>query len=452
MPNAHLEVPAELVDAIVRGRCVAFIGAGFVFGAVPDWVGLLGSIAALVGHEAQEAVRPLIGPATKGSAGPRPTALELEAAAQILRDMVTDGVDEGALAWEMKVHQALEHGTVVDSVETRVRLLREIPFRALLTTNFDRILDPIASGPIGDDLGPAAYAAVLRNDQRWWERSEWRGAGSRMRTPLVKLHGNADGTLKHPVVLARTDYRRRLYEDHRYANFVRSVFSQYTILFLGVSFTDAYLNELRSEVLSFIGVPGGSDGKPWGYAVRSAEESPPAMQEFMVRHEGIEVLPYSVVDGSHDGFDDWLAAIAAKTSADARLDQLLGTQEIIWIDPMPGNNTYGMNILAGGPRHGKGALGRVVTCLNGAKDLRDEHRNAALVITHFGHRALDESVAHDVLERIRGWPIRPPVVVFASENEKVAENRLKVLRRGASEYVTRWAELFESIERIFGRR
>lgn len=44
----------------------------------------------------------------------------------------------------------------------------------------------------------------------------------------------------------------RLYAEPGYLNVLRSLFLTKTILFLGFSFTDEYLNELRSEVLSYL--------------------------------------------------------------------------------------------------------------------------------------------------------------------------------------------------------
>jgi hypothetical protein len=337
------------------------------------------------------------------------------------------------------VHDVLCERSQPHKASERVALLQEIPFRAVLTTNIDPILQ-------GSSLDPGLYASVLREDHTWWGRSDWTSPTSPDRTPIVKLHGHADGQDGRPVVLARTDYRRRIYEDHGYPNFLRCVFARYTLLFLGVSFTDAYLNELRSEVLSFIRKPGDED-PPWGYAVMGRPHDAKGWRQFMRAHEGIEVLLYPSGQ-DHTGFDRWLRAIADCTSVTRRLDHLLAQQSVVWIDPDQGDNSHGIRILEG---EGRGGCRRRVELLQRPDQLRDEHAQAALLITRFGHRE-GGADAFDVLDRLRSWPERPPVVIFANENEHVAHNRLEVLRRGAWEYATGWPELFEAIERLFGRR
>ena len=68
---------------------------------------------------------------------------------------------------------------------------------------------------------------------------------------MLKLHGEV-GPVGEDVVFTQRDYRERLYSSAAYMTFLRSLFATSTVLFLGVSFTDAYLNELRSEVLAML--------------------------------------------------------------------------------------------------------------------------------------------------------------------------------------------------------
>ena len=72
---------------------------------------------------------------------------------------------------------------------------------------------------------------------------------------VVKLHGDIDLITERSdpeVVLTRTDYRKLLFEDSRYSNFLRALLATRTILFLGFSFSDGYLNLLRSEILALL--------------------------------------------------------------------------------------------------------------------------------------------------------------------------------------------------------
>lgn len=426
-------VPDALVDAILGGRCVGFVGAGFSSGAVPSWKQMLTALAVAHGL-----------PHIAGFVDKATTALELEAAAQLIKDHVV-GIEGDAdihltRKWEESVQRATAPShPIAGSTQRRISLLRDIPFRAVLTTNFDSLLDAHFAPSKGDDI--AAYAGVLRDHQPWWSRSDWQQVG--IRTPLIHLHGRANGQVDDPIVLARSDYRRRLYEDHRYANFVRSVFSRYTMLFLGVSFTDAYLNELRSEVLSFVHLRSSAD--PWGYAV--TDRNDPSWSRFLRDHEGIEALAYTA-DQQHSRFDRWLEAICQRTSPRQRMSQLLGQRRIVWVDPNEIANGLGLEVLGG--RRSEG--GRVELLRHPGEVDEHEHASAALLITRFGHRGPDRSDAFDVLARVSTWAERPPVVVFAGENQHVAVNRERALRRGGYEYATTWEALFEAIERLFGGR
>ena len=46
-----MRIPHRLVDEIAEGRCVAFVGAGFVMPTVPGWVDLLADLATLTPPE-----------------------------------------------------------------------------------------------------------------------------------------------------------------------------------------------------------------------------------------------------------------------------------------------------------------------------------------------------------------------------------------------------------------
>ena len=55
-----MEIPQPLVDAVLGGRCVAFVGAGFSAPVVPTWADLLRGIAG--GDARVDALLEKIGP------------------------------------------------------------------------------------------------------------------------------------------------------------------------------------------------------------------------------------------------------------------------------------------------------------------------------------------------------------------------------------------------------
>jgi hypothetical protein len=314
----------------------------------------------------------------------------------------------------------------------RCRLLHSIPFKAILTTNYDASLT-------GEPASPATYWDVLRHERAWWNSAPPRPGGRARVTPVIKLHGDANGNPEiAPLVLGRAAYRSRLYDDPSYATFLRAVFAQYTVLFIGVSFTDAYLNELRSEILKVIGP---RPEQPWGYAI--INRPAPELIAFFENHESIRVLPDPTDDFS--GFDRWLAAISEQTSIEGRLRALLADRKIVWVDPNPQNNERGHELLR------QSAI---------VEPLRDEalldeatHAGADLVLCNFGHEAPGRARAFRVLQRLAPWGTRPPVIVFAGvgPEQQLRANREACLRRGAAEYTVGWGELYRTIEIVLGR-
>jgi hypothetical protein len=150
-------IPDHLINEILVGNCVAFIGAGFSAPAVPNWDALLSGIAAdsKVSAKAEERVQKLLKPHDRMSS--RGT-FDREAAAQILQDEL--GKEDFGSVVERVVRQG-DTETGREVVEDRIRLLLEIPFQSILTTNFDHFL----AGQIGND---EVYRDILRKTRDPW--------------------------------------------------------------------------------------------------------------------------------------------------------------------------------------------------------------------------------------------------------------------------------------------
>jgi hypothetical protein len=435
------QAPQHLVDEIKRGRCIAFVGAGFSAPVTPSWADLLKELAGRVPD----------GALVQQVATAR-TATDYEMLGQLIKERLGDRYEPEVQDVLNRRDDVMKSPTTTSTtaaykagrpavMKRRLQLLEDIPFKAILTLNVDPLLRARTARrkkvPRAE-LSAATRWDVLRGDLAWWERADPDGRFD-IRPPVLKLHGDANGSDKHaPVVLARGDYRRLLYEDARYANFLRAVFSSHTVLFMGVSFTDAYLNELRSEILAFLQAK--SNATPW-YAI--LEDKSPEVQGYFKEHEGIEVLAYdSKARPPFSGFDRWLEAIQAQTSPRSRLKTLLAGKRIVWVDKNVRQNAPGIVELLD--------AGAELEVLNSAADLGPRHASVDLVLTCFGYRR-GGAAAFDVMARVNEWPERPPAMVFAS-GHNAEENRAAFLRRGGWEYASGWQELFRLIEKLFGRR
>ena len=415
MPTTTDPVPQHLVDEIAAGRCVAFVGAGFSAPAVPAWTGLLEGLAekAVLDDDARTWLGELI-----GHGGAR----DLEAAAQVLQ--VAMGSDFDPALAEVLVERGHP-----ERIAERRQLLAGIPFDAILTTNFDHFL-------VGDVPGPDAYQRILREPaRRWWEPRYWSGEEG---APVLKLHGEV-GPVGDEVVFTQRDYRERLYSSPAYMTFLRSLFATRTVLFLGVSFTDAYLNELRSEVLAMLDHR--SDDRPVAYAVLN--DVKPHQQRYLSHHEGLGVIGYDTAGGTDwSGFEQVLRALHDATNPRALLGRALAGRRLVWADSEPDDTSYGAKLLVDAAA-GTGGDTRVDQ-VRSAEEAADVLRSAAVDLV-----IVDRPLAERLLTTMRAEDLRAPVVVFARGDADDAGRRA-ALALGATDSLHEWADLFREIERVLG--
>jgi hypothetical protein len=402
---------SDLVAEIKRGNCVAFIGAGFSAPAVPGWRGLLVRLTKeLEGDAEADRLDANIGAMND---------TDLAAVAQRLRDDHSDAF-----------HGALERhasgATTNERMQERLRLVREIPFASILTTNFDGLLP----GTLAD---AQRYREVLRGGAGTWTASRHWGAGA---TNAVKLHG---AIADKRVVFSRREYREQLYSNPAYLTFLRSLFSTRTVLYLGFSFTDAYLNELRSEVLSLLGHRKGD--APIAYAIVADVKE--HTRRFYAEHEGIALLDYPS-NPDHVGFDERLRELHAQTSPRKRLGDLVSKRRIVWMDPNRENNAEGVELLRS--VSDRCDIVEVRTVDEAIAAMREPGSKTDLVLSHWGYDPLRKPAAERLLREMRRQDLFAPVIVFASP---LPENRSAATRLGALAYEHDWPALFASIERLF---
>lgn len=434
--KAFFEGPAfdDLVNDVVSGRVLAFVGAGF---AVPafglQWHQLLTALAKPHPELSARVTRLL---------GEKKTNTEYEAAAQIIQD-------------ELGPKRLREHlvpllskptGALSGAMQERLAHLRTIPFEAILTTNFDTLLQ-------GSRATPAVFGELLRRPPgHWWDSQYWesenRGA------PVIKLHGDLAES-ESLLVFSRRDYRERLYKDTSYATFLRSVLATRTVLYLGFSFRDAYLNELRSEVLAMLGHAPRT--KPTAYAVMNDVDKD--LIDYSRDHEGIHVFSYPSQTGlGHAAFDQFLSALHARTNPIALLGNVVGGKRILWLDRHAENNDRGHEVLmrAAAKAQSPCTIDTPATWEE-AMALMDAPgtRPYDLVLTHWGEgqaalrSGASAAVAERFLEELRTSRHRVPALVFAAKRGADAR-KARALGAGALGYVCDWGELFREIERVFG--
>lgn len=212
----------DIAAGAAEGSLVAFVGAGVSFNAgLPTWGGLLWALAKAAGMADAEAEAMMRLPSFLD----RATILE-----QRLVGAQRDGGDpEGVLG------RAVCEQLKCDTLALQHCLIAGIPFRGVVTTNYDTLLErATASADVGLDVLPYE---PLRN----------RGPADRVpRRWLLKMHGCV--TAPEDIVLTRADYAR--YDERRQAlaGLLQSQLLTKRLLFVGFSLSDDNFHRILESV------------------------------------------------------------------------------------------------------------------------------------------------------------------------------------------------------------
>src|SRR5690606_25123563 len=197
---------------------------------------------------------------------------------------------------------------------------------------------------------------------------------------------------------------------------LRILFATRTVLFIGFSFTDDYIRLLRDEVLSLLG--NHRDQHPIAYALM--DDVPIEQAAFHREYMGLGILNYDT-DGKKDfsGFDQLLEAIHAETNPRSRLGRLLvpegqPARRILWYDPAPGNNRFGIESLAkADPR---AVVKQTFSLEDTQAELEKSEHSYDLVISRWGYRPAtpDLTDAEALLDWMHQHAVHVPLIVFAT--------------------------------------
>jgi hypothetical protein len=160
------------------------------------------------------------------------------------------------------------------------RLLPYMPFAALVTTNYDILLERAYA--LKDGGVPPTYTqediaelSSLHRDGKFY---------------ILKLHGHIDRI--ETIVLGHSCYGDVMFANNAYRAFLNALFLSRTVLFLGVSPTDfdllLFLEEMRTAFRGY--------GRSH-YALMSKKNATPVRRRGWERRYGIQVIPYATSQG-----------------------------------------------------------------------------------------------------------------------------------------------------------
>jgi len=262
-------LPTALIDQIVRGNCVAFVGAGPSVGAgFPDWRSLLLSMHQYAVEEGVDLPDPAIINDCIATG-------DLLLAADELRDRI------GADRFRRFINSVFRK-PAVSPTALHLELVR-MPFAAVITTNYDTLLE-------------AAYTILQKHTPLTFCHNAYPELAAALRSGeyyILKLHGSVDDI--DSIILGRSDYRHIMMEAPALYAYLTSLFSTKTVLFIGYSLTDPDLllliDTLRSAYKEF---------SPRCYAIISNTSVVSLRARRLPADYGIDLITYNASFGHHD--------------------------------------------------------------------------------------------------------------------------------------------------------
>jgi hypothetical protein len=252
----------DLVSAVSAGNCVAFLGSGF-FGPMP---GPYSSWKATIEAAVNKCV-PAEAAVLLGRLGATSDPTEILAVAQAIEDRVGEERFVAVLQDLLRMPDSEECAAPAAAVwwskmKRRIALVRAIPFRCVLTTNYT---DAFGSGRELGDTDLSLVGAV--RGTRAVDLTDMGVAASDREIALLRCiicpedQGNvlpptspaADVEVLHihglrTPILSQQGLRRLLYRTSAFRPFLTTLLATSTVFYFGFSFSDSYLAELQSQV------------------------------------------------------------------------------------------------------------------------------------------------------------------------------------------------------------
>jgi hypothetical protein len=285
------DVPPELVEGYIEGKFGFFVGAGLSLGAgLPDWNGLL--IKLITRAENSHLID--------------------AAKADDCRKLATDTTKYLMLAEEMKeVLGPTQFKTVIEDVFVGTRakpsrahelLVQLERMKFIITTNYDMLIEDAF---VSHRTRPRVY--------KYYEAGAIQRALFKREFFVLKAHGDAE-TSAEQIILTERDYRRVLYREPGYQSTVQSIFTMYSVIFLGSSLNDPELRLLLNYINSAF-----PQGGIQHYALMSVTNIGQTEQGRWLKDYNIRIIPISD-SKSYEDIDIFLSLlrdeeknVAAKT-------------------------------------------------------------------------------------------------------------------------------------------
>jgi hypothetical protein len=256
---AQRPVPRTLLRYLASKRCVLFAGAGLSkWGGLPTWAAFLSKLTETLREEKPDARRD-----------------------EILSRMLDDGkfleVAEfckealGKTIYAETLREAFNWNDI--TIPKPHEIIVRLPFAAIITTNYDRIIE-------------LSYLKATLEDPRVVTYAESEELGTLLfegRFFILKAHG--DIRKASEIVLTTQDYRQIIHANPAFNDVFSAIMMTKSVLFIGYSINDPDFRLLLDRQLTNF-----SGSVPVRYALLKRTNE--IEHEFMMKSANIRVIPY----------------------------------------------------------------------------------------------------------------------------------------------------------------
>ncbi|MGB9180989.1 MAG: SIR2 family protein [Pyrinomonadaceae bacterium] len=279
------KVPNALKTALANNRCVLFLGSGASRSAVdangemlPHWGMMLAELLQQLQDQA-------------------PDSDEITAENQDLLDRddmmtLSEWIDNRLGRYEFVQYLQNRLGTASNSPIHEI--LSSKPFKAIITTNYDNLIEDYwnKSGRMPFVVIPQDTSSINSATQAL--------QGNLQRCPVIKAHGSWENP--DTIIFGPKSYREIMFTKDVFRQFISTIFSQYTVLFVGFSFRDPNFQSVLQWIYTTTKAQ-----IPTHYAF--LENRGPVFKHYMERNYNIRIISYPAPNGDHSALAQMLTSL-----------------------------------------------------------------------------------------------------------------------------------------------
>jgi hypothetical protein len=172
-------------------------------------------------------------------------------------------------------------------------LLVQIPSQLTITINYDRLIENAYNGKYGYTPNFFTYKQSREAANSFWKERYF----------VLKAHGDASSD-PQGLIISQKDYRKTLYREIGYRSLLQTIFSTFSIVFVGVSLNDPEFNQLLDFLHeSYHG------GGPTHYALLEQSKTPQTLAKRYLEEFKVQTIIYKNEKKDHSDITIFLQEI-----------------------------------------------------------------------------------------------------------------------------------------------